>query len=133
MVPNLDSSQKTKGETKESGQGQSERKWKVSSENAVSITLEPGFIVTRDSNGKGIMRYPIASVLRAGDIPSLTYEQVQAITSLANLVAVLIRTLIDRGILDEQFMEDGDYDLNAIVQVIEDMGGDYAEPDISVD
>ena len=97
------------------------------------MTLEPGFLVLRDANGKGIVRLHIDEVLRAADIPSLTYAQVQAITSLANLMAVLIRTLVDREILDEQFMEDGDYDLNAIVQVIEDMGGDYAEPDISVD
>jgi len=31
----------------------------------------------------------------------------------------LIRTLIAREVLDEQFMEDGDYDLAAIVQTID--------------
>ena len=102
-------------------------------ENAVSIKFTPGYLVTVDANGNEIEQTPISTVLRAADIPSLTYSQVQAITSLANLVAVLIRTLVDRDILDESFMEDGDYDLAAIVQSIEDMGGDYGEPDIGVD
>ena len=101
-------------------------------ENAVSIKLTPGYVVTVDANGKEIAKYPIATVLRAADIPSLTYTQVQAITALANLTAVLIRTLIDRDILDEQFMEDGDYDLAVIVDSIEKMGGDFGEPDITV-
>ena len=62
----------------------------------------------------------------------LTYAQVGAVTSLANLVAVLIRTLIDRQVLDESFLENDDYDLDAIIQSIEAMGGAYHEPDISV-
>jgi hypothetical protein len=98
-----------------------------------SITFEPGYIVTRDENGKDATRYPIAGALRALDIPALTHTQVKAITSLANLTAVLIRTLIAQAVIGESFMEDGDYDLAAIVQAIEDMGGDYGEPDISVE
>ena len=97
-----------------------------------NIAFSSGYItLTRDG---GIpTRYPIASVLRALDIPTgLTYSQVGAITTLANLVVVLIRTLIAKDVLDESFMEDGDYDLAAIVASIENMGGNYGEPDISV-
>jgi hypothetical protein len=96
------------------------------------VSFSPGFITLTDIGGNKTA-YPIADVLRALDIPTgLTYEQVGAITTLANLVAVLIRTLIDRQVLNESFMEEDDYDLDAIVQSIEDMGGDYGEPDISV-
>jgi len=70
-------------------------------------------------------------MLRAADIPTgLTYTQVEAITTLANLLVVLIRTLIDRQVLNESFLEDGDYELDDIVASIENMGGDYVEPDI---
>ena len=96
------------------------------------IAFSSGYItITREGGNQ--TKYPIADVLRALDIPTgLTYAQVGAITTLANLVVVLIRTLIGRQVLDESFLEDGEYDLTAIVQSIEDMGGDYGEPDISV-
>ena len=95
------------------------------------ILFEPGFIVVEVDGSR--TQYPITSVLRAADIPTgLTYAQVGAIKTLANLVAVLIRTLIDRQILDESFMEDGDYDLAAIIETIENMGGDFGEPDLTV-
>lgn len=95
------------------------------------ITFSSGYItLTRDSGVP--KRYPIAAVLRALDIPALTYSQVQAVTALANLIAVLIRTLIDRQVLDESFLENDDYDLNAIIETIKNMGGDYGEPDLEV-
>ncbi len=91
---------------------------------------EPGYIIVEIDGQR--TQYAIAEILRAADIPSLTYEQVGAIKTLANLVVVLIRTLIDRDILNESFLEDGEYDLAAIVKTIEDMGGDYGEPDLTV-
>lgn len=96
------------------------------------IAFSSGYItITRESGAP--TQYPIAAVLRALDIPKgLTYAQVGAITTLANLVVVLIRTLIDRQILDEAFLENDDLDLDAIIESIENMGGDYGEPDIEV-
>jgi hypothetical protein len=96
------------------------------------IEFSSGYI-TLTFEGGTKTRYPIASVLRALDIPTgLTYQQVGAITTLANLVAVLIRTLISRQVLNESFLEDDEYDLDAIIGSIEAMGGTYHEPDISV-
>ena len=93
---------------------------------------EPGYLVFTDDGGRST-RYDIKDVLRAADIPvGLTYSQVGAITTLANLVVVLVRTLIDRQILNESFLENDDLDLDAIIQSIEDMGGAYHEPDIAV-
>ncbi|KKL94579.1 hypothetical protein LCGC14_1863280 [marine sediment metagenome] len=96
-----------------------------------NIAFSSGYItVTREGGNQ--TRYAIADVLRALDIPTgLTYSQVGAITTLANLVVVLIRTLIERDVLDDAFLE-GDYNLESIVESIEEMGGDYGEPDISV-
>ena len=90
----------------------------------------PGYIVVSYDGQKS--QLAIADILRAADIPLITYEQVGAIKALANMFAVLIRTLIARDVLDEDFLEEGEYDLATIVQTIEDMGGDYGEPDLTV-
>ncbi len=97
-----------------------------------NITFESGFMVlTRENNRQ--TRYPIADVLRALDIPTgLTFSQVGAITTLANHLVVLLRTLIDKGVLNEDFLEDGGYHLTLLQQSIEDMGGDYVEPNLTV-
>jgi hypothetical protein len=96
------------------------------------MTFTPGYITLYDG-GANPTRYPIADVLRALDIPvGLTHTQVTEITKLANLVVVLIRTLIERNILDNKFLENGEYDLDDIIHSIEDMAGDFSEPDISV-
>ena len=97
-----------------------------------NITFSSGFITLKRSDG-GATEYPVASILRALDIPvGLTYEQVGTITTLANLLAVLIRTLIDKEVISESFMEDNEYNLDDIIETIEDMGGAYHEPDLSV-
>lgn len=95
-----------------------------------NLVFEAGFIVVHRDSGAP-KRYAIADVLRALDIPALTYSQVATISTLANLVAVLIRTLIDRQVLDESFLEDGGYNLDDIVETIAGMGGDYGEPDLT--
>ena len=96
-----------------------------------TISFEPGFIIITDTAGQRA-RHPVADVLRALDIPvGLTYSQVSSVTALANLCAILIRTLIDREVLDESFLEDGDINLDDIVESIENMGGDYGDTDLS--
>ncbi len=70
-------------------------------------------------------KYPIAAVLRALDIPSgITPDKIKAITTLANLFVIVIRTLIDKGILGESFLERDEMDLDHIQYVISQMGGD---------
>ena len=96
-----------------------------------SITIEAGFLVI--DNGDGPPRQlPVADLLRAADIPALTYSQVATITALANLTAILIRTLIQRGILDESFVDDlgMNWDLDHLAYAIEQMGGNYSNPDL---
>ena len=99
--------------------------------NVTGIAFEPGYIVVTTDSGPP-RRYHIANVLRVLDIPTgLTYTQVGAITTLANLIVVLIRTLIDRQVLDESFLEKDEYDLDAIIESIKNMGGAYENPDIT--
>jgi len=100
-----------------------------------NLAFESGFITVTKSSGAPT-RYAIADVLRALDIPTgLTYAQVGAIKTLANLFVVLIRTLVDKEILDESFGEsDGDLslDLEHLIHAIEEMGGAYHDPDLAV-
>ena len=67
-------------------------------------------------------------------LPALDYEQVDAIKTLTNLVVVLVRTLIEKGIVtDELFMEDeAIVDLDHLIYVFEKIGGSYHTPDLSV-
>ncbi len=96
------------------------------------ILFTEGFMTLVRDDGAPT-KYAIADVLRALDIPAgLTHEQVGAITTLANHFFVLIRTLIARNVLDEDFLEEGEYPLSVLVQSLEDMGGDFGEPDLTV-
>jgi len=91
----------------------------------------PGFITISPDSGPPI-RYPIADILRALDIPvGLTHTQVDGLRLLSNLVVVLIRTLIEKEILTEEFADSlgMDWDLDHIIYVVEQLGGAYHEPD----
>ncbi len=95
------------------------------------VTLEPGFIVI-DSGSGPPTRFPIADVLRQPDIPTgLTHAQVAGIGLLANLMSILLRTLMDKDILDETFADQFgmDWSLNSIIYAIEQLGGTYHDPD----
>jgi hypothetical protein len=95
-----------------------------------NITFQSGYIViTFDGNTPA--QYPIADVLRAADIPALTYSQVSSISALANLIVILIRTLMDAGYLPDTFIEGTEYSLDDIVEAIGNMGGDFGDPDLT--
>ena len=94
------------------------------------ITTEPGFI-TLDTGSGPPRRIAIANLLRQPDIPEgLTHTQVAGIGLLTNLVVILIRTLIDKEILDETFADSlgMNWSLNDIIYAIEQLGGSYAVP-----
>lgn len=94
------------------------------------ITTEPGFI-TIDTGSGPPRRIAIAGLLRQPDIPvGLTHEQVAGVSLLANLVVVLIRTLINKEVLDETFTDElgMDWDLDHLIYAIEQLGGAYHEP-----
>jgi len=96
-----------------------------------TITVEPGFIVIDHGSGPPVA-YPIKDVIRQPDVPvGLTHTQVDGIRLLANMTAILIRTLVDREILDETFADElgMDWDLDHIIYALEQLGGSYHNPD----
>lgn len=96
------------------------------------VTTEAGYIIVTKEKGGIPEKFAIADVLRAADIPTLTFAQVATITTLANITAILIRTLIERKILDEDFIDSlgMNWDLDHLIYAIEQMGGSYHEPDL---
>ena len=97
-----------------------------------SLTYRKGFI-TIDRGSGPPADIAIADILRAADIPvGLTHAQVAGVTYLANLVIVLIRTLIAKDLLDETFADElgMDWDLEHIIYALESLGGAYHEPNL---
>ena len=99
-------------------------------ETIVRTDFEAGFLITTDESGNK-RQLPLKEMLRSADIPKgVDHTQIQQLTSLANMFIVLIRTLIDRQVLGESFLEKGELDLDDVVQAMVDIGGDFYAPDI---
>ena len=86
-------------------------------ENARNITFEPGYMTLTDEGGR-MTKYPIAPVLRAADIPDLTIDSLTLLTTLSQVVAVLVQTLVDKEVIGEELF-DG-YDLQYVYEKLED-------------
>lgn len=101
----------------------------MSTNNLQNWSVTAGYVIlTYDNNvTKSI---PISDVLRAADIPALTSSNVASLKALANLIVILIRTLISRQIIDEDFADDAGlaWELDDLIEAIEDIGGSFHEP-----
>jgi len=96
------------------------------------VTFSPGYITVAGPSGPP-QKFSIARVLRAADIPvGLTHTQVDGLRLLANLTVIVLRTLIARDLLDEDFADDlgMDWDLEHIIYALEQLGGSYEEPNL---
>ncbi len=96
------------------------------------ITTEPGFI-TIDTGSGPPRRISMKTLLTQPDIPiGLDHVQVYGLTILGNLLVVLVRTLIARGVLDETFADSAGLSssLDQLIHVIEGLGGAYHNPDL---
>jgi len=80
-----------------------------------SIAFNAGNFVVTTVEGPPTL-YPIGDMLRAADIPVLTIGHVTVLTELADLFVTLLRTLIERDVLDEEFSEG--FDLGYIHDVL---------------
>jgi len=94
--------------------------------NVESITFEPGYLVIQTDSGPPAY-HKIADVLRAADIPVLTIASLTLLTDLAQVVSILVQTLIEAKVIDEDdFAEDYDikYILNTLVDKLSAEFGD---------
>jgi len=80
------------------------------------IELEPGFL-TITSDGGRKHQIAITDVLRAVDVPDLNIDSLTLLTNLAQVVMVLVKTLVEKEVLDEELV-DG-YDLQYVLETLE--------------
>jgi hypothetical protein len=92
------------------------------------LYTEPGYLI-QEIDGKR-SQLAIADILRAADIPALTYAQVGAVKTLANVGMVALKALIERDLIGDDLF--GGYDLPALFETLRGMGGDFGEPDLTV-
>jgi len=98
--------------------------------NITNIVFEPGAIILHRDSGPPT-KYLLTNIIRLLDIPlGIDQTQVVALKTLSNLIVVLIRTLIARGVLNESFLEDDDLSLNALIETVEAMDGSYSDPNL---
>lgn len=82
-----------------------------------NIEFESGYMVVHMDSGAPV-RHDIADVLRAADIPDLNIGSMTLLTTLATIVQILVKTLVDKGILNDQFEDN--YDLQYIAETLDD-------------
>lgn len=88
----------------------------------VKTEFEPGFITVTD-DGARKTRHEIAPVIRPVDVPDLTISSLSLLTELANILIVIVKTLIDKDILDESYEDD--WDLAALVERLESLKAEF--------
>ena len=88
----------------------------------VKTEFEPGYIVTTDDGGRRT-RHAIAPVIRAADIPDLTISSLSLLTTLAQVVMVLVQELQEREVLGENFASGFDLQY-AYETLIDDLGAE---------
>lgn len=94
------------------------------------LSFEAGYIIIQMDSGPPV-RQDVASVLTALAIPTgLTYRQVGAIKTLANLWEVALKALIERDLIGDDLF--GGYDLPTLFETLQGIGGDFGEPDLTV-
>ncbi len=70
----------------------------------VNIVFEPGFMTIHSDTGGPPVRRAVKTLFRAEDIPDLTLTSMTLLTTLANLVEIIVRTLIRDNVLNEELV-----------------------------
>ncbi len=82
------------------------------------ITFEAGFIVVTKEGGGPPAKTAIADILRAADVPDLDIASMTLLSRMGKIFEIMLKTLLDRQVLDESY--ENDYDLDFIIEVLED-------------
>jgi hypothetical protein len=95
------------------------------------ISFDSGGMVIQ-YNGGPPKKIDWTTILAAADIPTgLTHTQVDGIRLLANVQVIILRTLLNAELIGDQLGSEGsEWDLEAVIYALEQMGGSFEEPDI---
>jgi len=89
-----------------------------------NVTVEPGYLVITHDSGPP-KQIALTSLLRAVDVPDLNIDSLTLLTNLAQVVSILLETLIEYGLVEEDFASG--YDLGYMVETLEDLNAEFAE------
>ena len=73
-----------------------------------TISFEAGSFVVTDAEELKT-RFPIADMIRATDVPDLLIANLTLLTKLADQVSTLMETLIEQGVIDQNFSQGFDF------------------------
>jgi len=82
-----------------------------------NVRLVAGKLLVTPDEG-GAREYDLVNYLRAADVPDLTINSLTLLTTLAQVMIILIRTLQDKEILGEEFA--GDFDMEYMLETLID-------------
>lgn len=83
-----------------------------------SISFKPGFIVVETDQGGPPREYSAKRFLQAADIPDLTINSLSLLTTLAQVVMVLTKTLVEQGIIGEELVSG--FDMQYLLETLID-------------
>ena len=81
-----------------------------------NIEFSAGFITVTFDSGPPVV-HNIADVLRAADIPVLTISSLELLTTLANVMVTVLKTLVENGVVGEEDFPEG-FDLNYFENIL---------------
>jgi len=83
-----------------------------------NISFEPGFIVVTSDQEGAPRKYSAKRFLQAADIPDLTINSLTLLITLANLVEVVVKTLIQEGVINDGLVLG--YDIAYLLETLKD-------------
>ena len=83
----------------------------------LSVTFESGFIVV-DDEASGKTRHSLTDILTAANVPDLNIASLTLLTTLANWVEIILRTLVDAKLISEELYIT--WDLETILNSLKD-------------
>lgn len=95
----------------------------------LDVHSEPGYIIIQRASGPPV-RYPLAGLITSGDMPELSSSETVAmspiLTSLAQVIVILWKTLMEAEILGEEYSDNWDFQYIEKV-LIDDFEAEWGE------
>jgi len=97
---------------------------------ALDVHSEPGYIILQRASGPPV-KYPLASLITTGDMPDdmtpeQTIDMMPVLNSLAQLIVILWKTLMEADILGEEYADN--WDIQYVEKVlIDDFEAEWGE------
>lgn len=86
----------------------------------VKMEYEAGYLITTDDGGRK-SKTALSEVVTASDVPDLNITSMTLLTTLAQVVMVLVKDLVEKNIVQEELVSG--YDLEYVLETLVDTLG----------